>query len=40
MYFECFEVSEQENAALEVPDELAQAAALSWSRMREAMLAE
>lgn len=38
MFYECFEVSEQETADKAIPDELAQAAKVSWERMKKAII--
>jgi hypothetical protein len=38
LFFECFEVSEQEKPDESIPDELAQASVLSWKRLSEAMV--
>jgi hypothetical protein len=38
LFFECFEVSEQEKPDESIPDELAQASVLSWKRLSEAMM--
>jgi hypothetical protein len=35
MFYECFEVSEQEKEGKSIPEELAQAAKLSWNRMKD-----
>lgn len=38
MFYECFEVAEQEKPDLSIPDELVQASVLSWERMSKAIL--
>ncbi|OWZ79092.1 hypothetical protein C366_02600 [Cryptococcus neoformans Tu401-1] len=38
MFYECFEVAEQEKPDLSIPDELVQASVLSWDRMSKAIL--
>jgi hypothetical protein len=39
MFYECFEVSEQEKPDRDIPEKLAQAAKLSWARLKEAIVA-
>lgn len=38
MFYECFEVAEQEKPDLWIPDELVQASVLSWERMSNVIL--